>query len=78
MEGADPLHSPFTPPCVSTDLVAAIMVLSGFPLDCILVFMRSRGFVTPAATAPLRDPAAILRPSELLSAVTPIASLTGP
>ena len=78
MDGPDPLHSPFTPPSASTDLVEAIIVLCGLFLDCIRVLIRSRGFVTPAATPPLIEPAAIFRIKEGFSLVTPIASFTGP
>ena len=78
MDGPEPRHSPLTPPSAKTALVEAIMVLWGFALDCIRVFMRSNGFVTPAATPPLTEPAAILRIREGLSLVTPIASFTGP
>ena len=78
MDGPEPRHRPFIPPSAKTALVEAIMVLCGFALDCIRVFMRSRGFVTPAATPPLTEPAAILRISEGLSLVTPMASFTGP
>lgn len=78
MDGPEPRHSPLTPPSAKTALVEAIMVLWGFALDCIRVFIRSRGFVTPAATPPLTEPAAILRIREGLSLVTPMASFTGP
>ena len=78
MDGPEPRHSPLTPPSAKTALVEASMVLWGFALDCIRVFMRSRGFVTPAATPPLMEPAAILRTKEGFSLVTPMASFTGP